>query len=225
MEREELKPIVEALIFASESAITLDRLCRILEETERETVKGVLEELMNEYRDPSRGFSLERVAGGYQFRTRPEHAFWIKRLFRTAPQRISRASMETLAIVAYRQPITRGELESLRGVDSGGVLKSLLEKGLIRIVGRKDSPGRPAMYGTTKEFLETFDLRDLSELPSLKEVEMLDVEEEEYALTEASEDNIARGDSVEEKGRGADTAGQGQGEPQDRGGAGHAGRS
>jgi len=182
---ENLKSVVEALIFASESAITLNSICNILEGVERAEVREAIEVLGAEYSERCGGIFLEEVAGGYCFRTGPEHAAWIKRLFKIGPPRISRAAMESLSIIAYRQPLTRGELEAIRGVDAGGVLAKLLDRRLIKITGRKETPGRPVVYGTTKEFLETFDLKDLSCLPSLKEIKSL---EEEYDTEEEFED-------------------------------------
>ena len=215
VERRRLKSIVEALIFASDHPLSLDRLCNIIEGSERADIKGVIEELVEEYRSPERGLYLEEVAGGYQLRTRPEHAPWIRRLFKLGMQRISRASLEALAIVAYRQPITRAELEEIRGVDSGGVLRTLLEKRLIKIIGRKDVPGRPVVYGTTKEFLEVFDLKDLSGLPSLKEIQGIEGEGiEGDGPCEASEGDSTGRSYLQEEGRGDDTGGEGEGQPQ-----------
>ena len=120
-----------------------------------------------------RGIEVQEVAGGLQLRTRPRWAPWLARLEMPKPVRFSRAALETLSIVAYRQPITRAEVEEVRGVDCGGVLKALLERGLVRIVGKKDVPGRPLLYGTARKFLETFGLASLAELPSLRELEDL----------------------------------------------------
>ena len=129
-----------------------------------------LEGLAEEYESGKRGFFLAEVAGGFQVRTRPEYGHWIRRLKETRPTRLSRAAMETLSIVAYKQPMLRSDVEYLRGVDCGGTLRTLLERGLIRILGRRDLPGRPMIYGTTRKFLELFDLKDLDELPSLKDL-------------------------------------------------------
>ncbi len=190
MEKEILKPILESLIFASESALTLNNIVSILDGAEKGDVRAALNELIEEYKARAGGIFIEEVAGGYQLRTNPGNAPWIKRLFKTTGKRMSRASMETLSIIAYRQPVTRGELEAIRGVDSGGVLSTLLERRLIKITGRKETPGRPVVYGTTKTFLETFDLRDLSCLPTLKEIQAL---EEEDGTQEAPEDTPAEG--------------------------------
>jgi len=164
----DLAAVVESLVFASEHPLKADRIAEILE-SDRDAVKGALRDLMHEYSNRNRGILLVEVADGYQFRTRPEHGEWIQRFGKSRPFRFSRPALETLAIIAYRQPITRAEVDYLRGVDSGGVIKTLLEKRLIRILGKKDLPGRPLIYGTTREFLELFGLKNLSELPTLKE--------------------------------------------------------
>jgi segregation and condensation protein B len=125
----------------------------------------------------NRSFSLKEVAQGYQIRTKSRYAPYVLKMIRSSPARLSRAAMETLAIIAYKQPIIRQEIERYRGVDVGGILRTLLEKGLIRIVGRKDLPGRPLIYGTTRRFLEVFDLKDLQSLPKLREIEELEANE------------------------------------------------
>ncbi len=159
---------IEALVFVSESPLRVDRIAEILE-MKKGDVRAVLNDLQQEYEGADRGIILEEVAEGFQFRTRPECSEAIQQLVKSRPFRFSRAALETLAIIAYRQPVTRAEVEYLRGVDSGGVFKTLLEKQLIRILGKKDVPGRPLIYGTSKEFLEFFGMRDLSALPTLKE--------------------------------------------------------
>lgn len=168
-----LKSVVESLIFVAEAPLSLDRLASILEEHERSDLRAALEELLADYEQSGRGIVLVEVAGGYQFRSRPEHADYLKRLSKTRPPKFGQSSLETLAIIAYRQPITRAEVEYLRGVDCGGILKTLLEKKLIKILGKKDVPGRPLIYGTTREFLELFSLKNLASLPTLKEIQDL----------------------------------------------------
>jgi segregation and condensation protein B len=183
----ELKPIVESLLFVSDVPLRSERICDALE-VERPLVMQALGELVGEYRDAHRGFVLEEVAEGYQFRTRPEYADWVLRLTKARPVRFSQAALEALAIIAYRQPVTRAEIDYLRGVDSGGVVKTLLERHLIRILGKKDVPGKPMIYGTTREFLEFFGLRDLASLPTLKEFSELapgELAAGEAALAEA----------------------------------------
>jgi segregation and condensation protein B len=125
---------------------------------------------------------MQEVSGGYQLRTRPEYADFLRKLGQSRPFRFSRPALESLSIIAYRQPVTRSEIEYLRGVDSGSVVKTLLEKRLIRILGKKDVPGKPMIYGTTKEFLELFGLSDLSALPTLREFSELVPEEENEAF-------------------------------------------
>ena len=168
-----LKSVVESLLFVADTPLTLDRLCSILEEHDRRDISAAVAELLAEYGEGTRGIYLAEVAGGWQLRSRPENADYLRRLNRSRPYRFSNSSLETLAIVAYRQPITRAEVEYLRGVDSGGVLKTLLEKKMLRILGKKDIPGRPLIYGTSREFLESFNLKDLASLPTLKEVQEL----------------------------------------------------
>lgn len=164
----DLKPLVEALLFGADGPLRSERLAEVLE-VEPAAVQAALDALGTEYSVQPRGFLLQEVAGGYQLRTRPEYADYLRRLGRARPFRFSRPALETLAIVAYRQPVTRAELEYLRGVDSGSVLKTLLDRHLIRILGKKDVPGKPAIYGTTREFLELFGLPDLAALPTLTE--------------------------------------------------------
>ncbi len=169
-----LKYILESLLFVSSSPLPMDRLRQAIPEADARTIRQTLEDLEREYEFRDGGFSLHHVAGGYQLRTKPEYAQWIKRLHQTQPVRLSKAALETLAIIAYRQPALRSDIDYIRGVDSGGVVKLLLEKQLIRVLGRdKEKAGRPMLYSTTKRFLEIFDLKDLSELPTLKELEEL----------------------------------------------------
>jgi segregation and condensation protein B len=168
-----LKQIVESILFVSDGPLTLERLYGILEEFEREEVRAALAEITADCNSGRRAIELVQVAGGYQFRSRSEFADYIRRLKKLKPTRFSPSALETLAIIAYRQPVTRSEIEYFRGVDSGGVLKSLLDKKLVRIIGKKDIPGKPLIYGTTREFMETFSLKDLASLPTLREIEDL----------------------------------------------------
>lgn len=174
-----LKLIVEALLFASDKPLGVKDLQFSLPDIKSDEIKGALRVLQYEYEALGRSFSLREVAGGYQFRSHPEYGPYILKMLQSAPTRLSRASMETLAIIAYKQPILRHEIEKLRGVDVGGILKTLMEKDLIKIVGRKELPGRPLIYGTTKKFLEVFDLKDIHSLPKLKEIKTLFTEEKE----------------------------------------------
>jgi segregation and condensation protein B len=188
----DLKSLIEGLLFAAPGPLAVDTLARVVE-AEPARVEQVLRQLLEEYRRAGRGFVLRQLAEGYQFRTRPEHADWLRRLHSNRPFRFSRAALEALAIVAYRQPVTRADVEYLRGVDSGGVLKTLLDKRLVRILGKKDIPGRPLLYGTTGEFLEFFGLNSLADLPTLKELSELppEVEARLPALHDAGNDGLS----------------------------------
>lgn len=170
----ELSAIIESIIFTADSSLSTDRLCELLHEYERNDIKSALAELAGHYQGRAGGIELVEVAGGWQFRTRPAFHHYITRHIKTRSSKLSQSALESLAIIAYRQPITRAEVEHLRGVDCGGVLKSLLEKHLVRILGKKDIPGRPLIYGTSKEFLEVFGLKDLKSLPTLREIQALD---------------------------------------------------
>ena len=170
----ELSAIIESLIFTAEATLSTDRLCELLQEFERDEIKAVLAQLFDYYQEREGGFELVEVAGGWQFRTRPALHGYITRHIKARIVKFSQSALETLAIIAYRQPITRAEVEHLRGVDCGGIVKSLLEKHLVRILGKKDIPGRPLIYGTSKEFLEIFGLKDLKSLPTLREIQALD---------------------------------------------------
>ena len=170
MEEIQIKAIIEALIFVSESPVSLDSIREVLGDIPKKELQRLLGEMTEEYQAASRGFNLIEVGGGYQFRTRTEYAEWVKKLKKIKPFSLSQPSLETLAIVAYKQPVLRTEVEKIRGVDSGGVLRTLLEKKLIKILGKKDVPGKPLVYGTSKHFLEMFGLKDLSGLPTLKDL-------------------------------------------------------
>jgi segregation and condensation protein B len=171
MEREDVKSIVESLLFVADGPLTVQRLSEVIDGTGRDEIRVILQELSEELDGDRRGIRLVEVAGGYQLRTAKVNADWVKKFLGGRPARMGRATLETLAIVAYRQPITKAEIEAIRGVDVDGVITTLLERNLVRAVARKDVPGRPFLYGTTQEFLELFNLKDLSHLPTLKEME------------------------------------------------------
>jgi len=196
----EIKPILEGLLFVSESPVRLETLVEILPESNKEAVLKAIHWIKTEYEGDSKGLELVEVAGGYQFRTKSKWAEWVQRLKKTKPVKLSRSALETLAIVAYRQPIIRPEIEHIRGVDSGWVLRTLLERDLIKITGRKDIPGRPIIYGTTKVFLEIFGLNALSDLPTPKEVQA-PLEPEEISREEILkvEDKVEVEDKGEDK--------------------------
>ena len=170
-----LKQIIEGAIMASESPLSLDNLMSLFEmdPPTRDAVRGALEEI--EADCDGRGFELKKLASGYRFQVRGEYGEWVSRLWEERPQRYTRALLETLALIAYKQPITRGDIEEVRGVAvSTNIIRSLLEREWIRIVGHRDVPGRPAMYATTKSFLDYFNLSNLDELPTLSEIRDLD---------------------------------------------------
>jgi len=167
---EEKIAIIEALIFASETPLTAERLMEIMPEADRKEIVSLLGGLVLQYEQRGGGICLREVAGGFQFQTRAELAPWIRKLKAVRPAMLSPAALETLAVVAYRQPLVKAEIDRIRGVDASGALKGLLDKKLVRIVGRKDVPGKPIIYGTARKFLEVFNLRDLSELPTLREL-------------------------------------------------------
>ena len=176
MEEERLKAILESLLFAAGEPVPLGRIAEVLENVPKDDIRKALTEMASGYASGNRGIHLEQVAGGYQLRTPREHALYVRKLLATRPPRLTRALLETIAIIAYRQPITRPEIEQLRGVDSDAVLDTLLERRLIRIAGRKEAPGRPIIYATTPEFLETFGLKDLESLPDLAELREIDAQ-------------------------------------------------
>ena len=173
----ELKAIVEALIFASPEPLTLKAMCKLLEAETKEDVQGALAELKEDYKRPG-GLQLAEVAGGYQIVTRSDLHEWVRQLFHErTTQRLTVQALETLAVIAYRQPITALEITEVRGVNTSGVLNTLLERHLIKIVGRKQVVGRPFMYATTKEFLIRFGLNELGDLPKVEDMaEALGVE-------------------------------------------------
>lgn len=171
MERAELKRIIEALLFASNEPLSASRIASVVGDATPGEVKKTVEELRDEYERAGRGFGVEEVGGGYLLLSRKELAPYIQRLRRQETARkLSQASLETLAIVAYRQPVSRAEIEAIRGVQCGGVLQTLLDSKLIRIVGRGPGLGRPLLYGTTRRFLEVFGLSSLKDLPRAEEL-------------------------------------------------------
>jgi segregation and condensation protein B len=184
---ENIAAIIEALILSSESPLALEKICAVLDAVDKTEVKDALDKLIAGYEERQSGISVQEVAGGFQFRTRPQLAAWVKKLKGTKPASLSPAALETLAIVAYRQPIVKAEIESVRGVDVSAPLKGLLEKKLIRIVGRKDVPGKPIIYGTTKKFLEVFNLKELADLPTMRELKELTEQQGILELESAEE--------------------------------------
>lgn len=232
-----LRTILEAVLFAAAEPVPLNRLVKLLGAWPRAAVKEALDELGQALIEEGRGLRLAETAGGLQLRSASDCAPWVRRFFSEKPPRLSRAVLETLAIVAYRQPATRGEVEAVRGVNCDAVLGALLTRNLIHVVGRRQSPGRPVEYGTTEVFLELFSLKDLSELPDLPEPEalarLIEEAEAQQELTEDGEEGQGGeegengdahpdgenpedlepgGDRVAEGGGGPDPGGEGQAE-------------
>jgi len=186
---EDIKYIIESLLFVADEPLTIDRMRVVLGVPERAPIREALQALENEYQSRGGGFHLKAVAGGYQLRTRSEYKDWIKKLIQPKPPRLSKAALETLATIAYKQPVIRSDIEHIRGVDCGGVLRMLLKRKMIRVLGRKEIPGRPLIYGTTKQFLEVFDLQDLKDLPTPKEIEELSDMADEVLETGLADDD------------------------------------
>ncbi|MBW1866894.1 MAG: SMC-Scp complex subunit ScpB [Deltaproteobacteria bacterium] len=169
---EDIKNIIESLLFVADGPLSVERIKQVLE-TDAKEIRGALQILSQEYENRSGGFVLRQIADGYQIYTRPEYSRWIARLIQPTSFHLSKAALETLAIIAYKQPVMRSDIEHIRGVDCGGILRMLLERKIIRVLGRKEIPGRPLIYATTKQFLEIFDLKNLKDLPTPKEIEEL----------------------------------------------------
>ncbi len=161
---EEVKSIIEALLFVSNDPLSVKTIAEIVEIDEKD-VAVILSEIKAQLEKEARGFRLLEVAGGYSFATRPEHAVYLEKLLKPQLSALSQAALETLAIIAYKQPITRSEIDEIRGVKSDSSVSTLLERGLIQEIGRKEGPGRPIIYGTTQEFLKYFGLKSLADLP------------------------------------------------------------
>ena len=179
MEENNLKSAVEALIFASEKPITLEQIKKVLADKDSLNIKEIIAELKNDYQTQNRGLRIVEIAGGFQMTTCSDFAPFLKKLFKNRySDKLSKPALESLAIIAYKQPLTKSEIESLRNVNVDGVMKSLTDKNLIRICGRKKVPGRPFVYGTTREFLEHFGLKSLQDLPKMEDFTVLAQEKE-----------------------------------------------
>lgn len=176
MDRNEAKRIIEALLFVSDKPVSIDTLRDVITDVEPAAARAIIEELNSEYAASGRSFGIKEIAGGFQMLTDPVYSKWISELYKRPADRLRGPALETLAIIAYRQPITRSEIEVIRGVNVDGVLHTLEERGLIRTRGRVDAPGRPILYGTTAEFLQHFGLKSLEELPKLKEFKESDLD-------------------------------------------------
>jgi len=189
---ERIRTVLESVLFVADKPLDLDQL---FEATgiDREKILEAINQISGIHRDGISGLVLHEVAGGWQFRTDPHSAEYVRRYLRVKPQRLTRAAVETLAIIAYRQPVTRPEVEDIRGVDCGAVIKALLDRKLIKILGKKEEVGRPMLYGTTREFLEFFALKDLSALPTLREFHELTQEHQEIVEKERPEAPAVQG--------------------------------
>jgi len=191
MSENNVKSVIEALLFSSEKPLALEQIKKVLDGYDTNQIRLIIEELRADYERDRRGIRVVEVAGGFRMITSSDYATFLKKFYKERKiERLSRQGLETLAIIAYKQPLTKGEIEILRNVNADGVMGSLLEKNLIRICGRKKAPGRPFVYGTTKQFLEYFGLKSLEELPKMedfsqmaanKEAEIEKIEEEKPA--------------------------------------------
>jgi segregation and condensation protein B len=191
MTPEKLKPIIEAILSSADHPLSVDQLFNLfhgdIEQPGKDEIRQVLHELVDDYQ--ARGLQIKQVASGFRFQANADYSVWISRLWEQKPPRYSRALLETLALIAYRQPITRGEIEAIRGVSvSSNIIKTLQEREWVKTLGHKDVPGKPSLYGTTNTFLDYFNLKSLNELPTLSELKDLDSFHPELAF---NEDNLA----------------------------------
>ncbi len=197
MTPEKLKPIIEAILSSADHPLSVDQLFNLfhgdIEQPGKDEIRQVLHELVDDYQ--ARGLQIKQVASGFRFQANADYSVWISRLWEQKPPRYSRALLETLALIAYRQPITRGEIEAIRGVSvSSNIIKTLQEREWVKTLGHKDVPGKPSLYGTTNTFLDYFNLKSLNELPTLSELKDLDSFHPELAF---NEDNLAAGEYTE----------------------------
>lgn len=171
--QKDIKPIVEAILFAAHEPVSIRKLCEIVENTDAKQIRETIESLRQDYDSQNRAFQVEEIAGGFQILTRPEYSDWVAKLWKkSGDNKLSQAALETLAIIAYKQPITRADIEAVRGVQSGHLIRTLIEKKLVRIIGREEVLGRPLLYGTTKNFLEHFGLKSIQDLPKTRELDV-----------------------------------------------------
>ncbi len=199
MEASEKRRIVEALILSSSEPISAAKIAEIIPYCDAGQAKDLVNELNTEYVEQDRSFEIWEVAGGFQIRTRAEFSGYLQKLQKERALRLSQAALETMAIIAYRQPVTRAEIEDVRGVDAGATVKSLLDRQLIRIAGQREVPGRPMLYGTTRRFLEVFGLERLKDLPTLRELDELAREQGLLEKTEKDAD-VPAAEAAEEEG-------------------------
>lgn len=192
MDRAERRRIAEALILGSPDPISAARIADIIPYCKPAEARQIVEELNVDYVKQGRAFEITEVAGGFQLRSLPEFAPYLQQTLTARPLRLSQAALETLAVVAYRQPVTRAEVEHIRGVDVGAVMRSLVERKLVRIAGHRDVPGRPMVYATSKRFLEVFELASLEELPTLRDLQEI-APEGALALEEEADEELDTG--------------------------------
>jgi segregation and condensation protein B len=209
MEISKIKNILEAVLLAAERALSVIQLEALFEHDEerpsRDEIRQALHEMAEDYE--GRGYQLKQVASGFRLQVRQEYAPWVGRLWEEKPARYTRALLETMALIAYRQPITRGEIEEVRGVSvSSNIIKTLLERDWIKVLGHKDVPGKPALYGTTKEFLDYFNLKSLDQLPTLAEIKDLDSIHPELELDENAQEISDEGQADENQSDARQTA-------------------
>ncbi|MGR8980183.1 MAG: SMC-Scp complex subunit ScpB [Gammaproteobacteria bacterium] len=199
----EIKRIVEALLFAANRPMTCKEIQQVFPEIEQpdiSVIEAAIEDIAEEYKP--RPIELKKVASGFRFQVKPELSRWVSRLFEEKPPKYSRALLETLAIIAYRQPVTRSDIEDIRGVSvSSSIIQTLLEREWVRVVAHKEVPGRPGLYGTTKQFLDYFNLTHLNELPTLQEIQNLDLPAEitQQPMQSVQEDSENQNQDTSEK--------------------------
>ncbi len=194
MNNDKLKPILEALFAAADRPLSVNQIADLfsgdIDQPGKDDIRKAIDEIGGQFQDS--GLELKQVASGFRFQVKPAYESWVSRLWDQKPPHYSRAMLETLALIAYRQPITRGEIEDIRGVSvSTNMIKTLLEREWVKPLGHKDVPGRPTLYGTTRSFLDYFNIKSLSELPALSEISDLDRYTPEFAFVEKSETEIS----------------------------------
>ncbi len=193
MNNDKLKPILEALFAAADRPLSVNQISDLfggdIDQPSKDDIRKAIDEIGGQYQDS--GMELKQVASGFRFQVKPAYESWVSRLWDQKPPHYSRAMLETLALIAYRQPITRGEIEDIRGVSvSTNMIKTLLEREWVKPLGHKDVPGRPTLYGTTRSFLDYFNIKSLNELPALSEISELDRYTPEFEFVEKSETEI-----------------------------------
>ena len=170
---DEVKRIVEALLFAVQEPISVRKICEVVEDVEAKEIREVIQQLREEYDTHDRVFQIEEIANGFQLLSRPEYHEWISKIRKKSGEsKLSQQALETLSIIAYKQPIIRADIEAIRGVQSGQMIRTLIEKGLVKITGRDEVLGRPLLYGTTTKFLDHFGLKSIKDLPKVEDLEM-----------------------------------------------------